>query len=930
VRASGAENRLARAIGRLCGAWYRALLFVYPRSFREAHGQEAAAVFAAACEESWRQGETCRFLWRVARSPLDVLRHGAAERIAARHAGAPGQPTAPSDIVRDIVQEIHMPRLIRGHRGYALLAVSSLALSVGSTLAVFTVVNGLWLKPVPIPDPDRLVMIVGATAGEGDVHLYSLDWLETEDHWTMFDTVAGQLATSGDRAGQAAHLSFDAAGGEVETLGVTSTYFDVLRQAIRGRDFTREDSRPGAEPVAIISDRFWSRAFGRRDDVIGALAPASPVPVRIIGVAQPGFEGARRGERTDVWLPAALAVRLSPAGATESEPGGVALLLARLRPGQTLEAAKQQLVEHSLATTRMGPEPLGQYREYLEAQRVVPLSHVFGSPSSRTIAISEGRAAAVVAGLAALVLLGSCATLMALVLVHYERRRRELSVRLALGASRLRLAAQLGTEFGWLAVAGTAGAIVVALAGLQVLPALSLPGGVDLGRLDLSIDWRVMGAAIGTTTLTLATAAALPLLRFTRGDLAGEIVAVRSTTSASSHRLRQTLLALHVSATIVVLVSAGLFVRAVVHGFTEGPGFDVDRIVSLRLRLPPIQERPGASIPAQLAEVGERMLRLTDSLGVLPGVAEVASGGMPIGLERMNDALTMKTVETGGEQRQLAVGELRGGPRLTEALGVPVVSGRSLTPDDAAGRGGIAPVVISASLARTLWPQDDPVGQVVQVGRGGRYEVVGVVRDFAYGSMTQPTAGVIVRVFENRGGITQSFILRADHPEATVQPIRTLVAGLVPDLHRMTIATGRDIVARDLGRQRLGAWFFSGFGLIALVLGAGGVFGLVAYLAESRRREFGVRVALGATPRDLVRRGVAAGLIPVGIGAVTGFVAAALVARLLATALPGLSTLDPVTYASVALLMTACSAVAGLTGAWRLRGVAPAEALRAE
>jgi hypothetical protein len=206
----------------------------------------------------------------------------------------------------------------------------------------------------------------------------------------------------------------------------------------------------------------------------------------------------------------------------------------------------------------MPPGPsLDAYRRYIESVRVVRLADVFGTPSSRTIVINEGRAAGVVAGLAALVLLGSCATLMALVLVHYERRRRELSVRLALGASRLRLTAQLGTEFAWLAAAGTAGALVVAIAGLRVLPTLSLPGGVDLGRLDLSLDWRVLGAAIGTTTLTLATAGLVPLLRFTRRDIAGEIVAVRSTTPASSQQLRQSLLALHVAATIVVLVSAG-------------------------------------------------------------------------------------------------------------------------------------------------------------------------------------------------------------------------------------------------------------------------------------------------------------------------------------------------------------------------------------
>ena len=821
-----------------------------------------------------------------------------------------------------------MPRLIRGHRGYAVLTVTSLSLAVGATLAVFTVVNALWLRPVPFPEPDRLVMVVSSGTGEGDG--YSQVGLETSTKWTFFEAVAGQVNTSGDSARQAARLSFDAAGREIETLGVTSKYFNVLGQPIRGRDFTSDDNGPGADPVAIISDRFWSRAFGRRDDVIGALAPATPFPVRIVGVAPPGFHGARRGERTDVWVPAALAARLSPAAATTGDEGPEALVLARLKPGQTPEAARQQFLEQGLATAQVAPgSSFDAYRGYLERVRVVRLEDVFGSPSSRTIVISEGRAAGVVASLAALVLLGSCATLMALVLVHYERRRRELSVRLALGASRLRLAAQLGTEFGWLAAAGTAGAIVVALAGLRVLPALSLPGGVDLGRLDLSLDWRVLGAAIGTTTLTLATAAVVPLLRFTRGDLAGEIVAVRSTTPASSQRLRQTLLAVHVSATIVVLVSAGLFVRAVVYGFTAGPGFDVDRTVSVRLRLPPIRPSPGADPRGRVAALQQQTQRIADSLRALPGIDDVALGGMPIGLERMNDALTVTTVEAGGGQRQLAVGTLQGGSRLTAALGVPVLSGRALTPADAVGRGVIAPALLTASLARTLWPAADPIGQVLLTGRGGRYEVVGVVRDFAYGSLSQPAAGVIVRVIEEFG-IAPSFVVRTAHPDAVVEPIRRLVTGMVPDIHRVAIATGREVVARDLGRQRLGAWFFSGFGLIALVLGAGGVFGLVAYLAESRRREFGVRVALGATPRDLVRRGVAAGLVPVSIGAVTGLVVAAIVTRLFVTALPGLSTLDPLTYASVAMLMTTCAAGAGFTAAWRLRTATPADALRAE
>jgi hypothetical protein len=303
---------------------------------------------------------------------------------------------------------------------------------------------------------------------------------------------------------------------------------------------------------------------------------------------------------------------------------------------------------------------------------------------------------------------------------------------------------------------------------------------------------------------------------------------------------------------------------------------------------------------------------------------------MPIGLERMNDVLTPKVVEAGGVQRELTIGMLRGDARLPEALGLHLLSGRALAPGDAVSRGGAAPALVTGSLARTLFPGDEPVGQVVSLaGRLGSYQVVGIVPDFAFGSITQPVTGVVVSVLDGYG-IDPSLVVRAERPGAIVEPVRRLIGDLAPDAHRVTIATGREILARDLGPQRLGAWFFSGFGLIALVLGAGGVFGLVAYLAEARRREFGVRVALGATPRDLMRRGVAAGLVPVGIGAVPGFVVAAIISRLFVTALPGLSTLDPLTYAGVALLMAACAGAAGLSAAWRLRRMSPSDALRAE
>jgi MacB-like periplasmic core domain len=385
-----------------------------------------------------------------------------------------------------------------------------------------------------------------------------------------------------------------------------------------------------------------------------------------------------------------------------------------------------------------------------------------------------------------------------------------------------------------------------------------------------------------------------------------------------------------VSATIVVLVAAGLFVRAVIHGFGGGPGFDVDQTVYVQVQVVPPFLSSGTDFNAPDDTIAENTRRLKEALRSLPGVEDVALGPSPIGPDPASFVLAPKTVEIRDQRRELRVGVLTGSPELLAALGVPILRGRPLTSEDASVNP--RPAVLTASLARTLWPANDPLGQVLSLGfRQCTCTVVGIVADFVYGSLTQESAGVVVTVNAKAArGMEPRFVVRTRRPDMLVQPIRKLVTDVVPDAARLVVSTGREIVAQDLGRQRLGAWFFSGFGLVALMLGAGGVFGLVAYLAESRRREFGVRLAVGAMPRDLVCSGVAAGLVPVSIGAAIGLLLSALIAGAFVSWLPGLSALDPLTYASVAIVMVGSAATASLAAAWRLRRIMPCDALRVE
>jgi predicted permease len=821
-----------------------------------------------------------------------------------------------------LVQALRFAARIRRHRGYFIFATATLAFAVGMNLIVFTIVNALWLRPLPFPDADRVVTVTS-------------DVFSTPDAPALarlcprpFEAVAGQVMTDDDHYLGSLLPRLALNGRDVETVGVTPEYFRVLRLVIRGRDFTLDDNRTGAEPVAIISDRLWAREFGRRTDVIGAVASAQPFSFRIVGIAPSGFEGARRGEQTDIWIPSNLVSRA--AGSAGASSWGVLMMIfARLAPGQSADEVARHLHEKPV-------EDPGGRRHVMT---VVPLKEVFGTPTSRTMLIREGKTIGVVAGLAMLVLAGGCSTLAALVLVHYERRRRELAVRIALGASRVRLIGELTRELLLIAGSGTIGAVVVALWGLRAIPSLSLPGGVDLGRIDLSIDWRVLGVAVTATLLTLMAAACLPVRRFTRAELAGELLAgPAATPSAASQRTRQVLLALHVSATIVVLIAAGLFVRAVIHGFGSGPGFDFEHTAFATVQVSFPSDRSSIKSPSDYAkfdlnrmnnDIAKRRARVRNALRSLPGVEDVAEGASPIDPDATTRLLAPTVVETEGMKRELHVATMSGSPELLSALSLPLLAGRALTSADAATKP--MSVIVTDSLARLLWSGENPLGKLLSCGgrRSGWCQVVGVTRDFVYGSFTRPAAGIVVSVDSGHGGIAR-FVIRAARPEALVGRIHQAAQKALPEGAWVKVATGREIIARDLGRQRLGAWFFSGFGFTALLIGVGGVFGLVAYLAESRQREFGVRLAMGATPRDLVRHGLAAALVPVALGAAAGLVLAAWVSRLFTSLLTGLSSLDPLTYVTVAVMMLGCAGLAGLGAAWRLRRMVPMDALRTD
>ncbi|MBP6771925.1 MAG: ABC transporter permease [Gemmatimonadaceae bacterium] len=322
--------------------------------------------------------------------------------------------------------------------GFSLSMSALLSATLGLNLIVFTFVNALWLRPLPFRDPDRVVTMLGSKYRSLDVPIFS-----------TFEAVAGQGATDGLDGIQKPAVTLPQEGANFDVSGVTHAYFSLLGVPVRGRDFTASDDRVGAEPVAIISDRAWTRIFHGRD-VIGSVIATAPKPLRVIGIAPPGFNGARRGESTDVWIPSALVL-----GLAGNAPRFVTMdVIARLRPGDTVSDANQRL--------RVAGGP--------RSAQFVLLSRVFGGPESAKVVIQDGGSFGVVGGLALLVLCGGCAALAALLLVHYERRRLEFAIRGALGASRDQLVVGLVGELGVSAVLGVLGALGLTWLGIRAMP----------------------------------------------------------------------------------------------------------------------------------------------------------------------------------------------------------------------------------------------------------------------------------------------------------------------------------------------------------------------------------------------------------------------------------------------------------------------------
>jgi len=806
--------------------------------------------------------------------------------------------------------------------GFTLVAVFSIALGIAVNAAVFTLVNGMLLKPMPVRDPERLVALYTIEPNSIYPRQFSYpDYVDYRDHNQVFSDLFIHYTTQ---------LSLKGRDGAAEMVAgemVTGNYFTGLRlDAALGRLLTTEDDkRPGGHPVVVLSHAFWERGFAGDPNVVGQIVKLNGQDFTIIGVAKKGFSGTRQfGWIPDVYLPLMMYAQAIP-GTDErflSNRGNRDLNVnGRLRDGVTIEQARaamsafaKQLANdypRTNANLGVGMIPAGA--------KVQPAVEFLGY--TRMIM-------GMMMGLVGLVLLVACANVANLLLARATARRREIAVRLALGASRARLVRQLLTESVMLSTLGGALGLIMAV-WLSGLFRFGAPK-VDFATMDfnyaLSLDYRVLGFTLAVSMLTGVIFGLAPAFQASRPDLVPTLKGETINVAAGRRRinLRNLLVVAQVALSLMLLVSAGLLVKSMRNAQIMNPGFRTDHLLmaSVNVDLHGYDEARGRRFYKQL---GER-------LQGLPGVQRASFAG-PLPLDQYNYGANV-TIEgrvprTANER--LNIGYSIVGHDYFETMNTPIVQGRAFTERDNENAPRVA--IINETMARRYWPGQNPIGKRLRLGgeQSPWLEVAGVARDGKYITLGEPPTDYFFLPFwQNYDGRMTLLAHMAGDPESVIAGIRREVKALDEQLPVYGVRDAPEFLDRILSGPKSIAATVSGFGLLALLLAAIGLYGVMSYAVAERTREIGVRMALGAQPRDLSRMILRQGLrLSLG-GVALGLAGALGLARLLQGLLYDMSATDPLTFTVIALSLVVVAMLACWIPARRATKVDAMVALRCE
>lgn len=825
-------------------------------------------------------------------------------------------------------------RTFRRHAVFALSVLLILALGIGANTATFTVIHALVLRTLPVPDADRLVTI-GDPANTGrvsrgtpasDIFSYPL-YLDLRD---QNRTLSGLYATG--RTGRL-DVTVSVSGGEVleHPRGrlVTGNFFTVLDVPAQiGRTFTAaEDVTPLADPVVVLSDSYWRRRFGADPTVIGRTMTINGSPFTIVGVGPPGFAGDIVGQPTDVWIPMMMQPAVMPNREwLDSRGASWLLLMGRLAPGVPLPRARAEL---AALTTRLLLEhaPADEAAAVRETLDGIPVSVAAGARGFSYYRDVYASALATLMAAVGLVLLIVCANVGNLMLARAEARRREMGMRLALGAGRWRLVRQLLTESTLLALAGGVLGLLLARWGSRLL-LVAASAGPDPLPLDVPLEPGVLAFNVAVALGAALLFGLLPALRTTRVELTGALrsggrgAAQTGATRRRHPAIGRALVAAQFALSLLLLVGTAMLVRSVRSLEGAGLGMDRDRLVIV------------AMDPVPRGYMGDRYTTLirdiTARIAAVPGVAGVSasenglfSGSASAGTLGV-EGFTPRTAS----DTNIAYDYV--GPDYFHTLGAHLVLGRDFSDADRAGAPGVA--ILNQSAARFFFRDASPIGRHIRYG-GDSYAIVGVVDDIEGEDIRSEPARRLYLPAAQAGMEPGRFYVqvRADgDPASLVEPVRQAVLEVDPLLDIIWVRPLTDLVARSIRQDRMVSTVATLFGVLALLLAALGLYGVMAYTTSRRTGEFGVRLALGARPADVMRMMLREALVVTAAGLALGLPGTFLVARMIRAQLFGVGTFDPPSFAAAVAVLGMSATLAGCIPALRAAATSPVEALRGE
>jgi predicted permease len=787
----------------------------------------------------------------------------------------------------------HALRSLARDPGLTLVAVLTVALGIGATTAVFSVVNAILLRPLPIPGVDDLVSIQEERSGtvSTGVEGMRIPYARyTEYQRATADVFASLSAYRLDE------FSLRTADATVSVPGglTSGDFFATLGvRPSPGRAYATDDA---AE--IVISHDLWRTRFGGDPDAVGRIVRVDGVAVTIVGVAPPGFRGAS-GLADQVWVPAGVR------GADQGSWGMRVVPIGRLAAGVTRERARAAVES---AATAIPPEEGSTVRR----ARLDPVAAV---PAQARGAVTGFLG--MLFGMALLVLLIAAANIAGVLLARALARRREIAVRLALGAGRARVVRQMLAESMVIFLAGGAAGVALAYLGTGWLARMPLPPQVPV-VLDLAPDAGVLAFALVLTAMTGLAFGLVPALQASRAGVLDDLKAGGHGAVAAGGRVRNLFVGGQVALAVMLLLTAGLFARSLQSGLRADVGFEADGVVVARLDLGP----PHAYDPERLQAF---FSHLVERVSVLPGVeaAGLANIVFLSGERSGSNILRPDAPELPGVNAFFDVVD----PTFFETVGVELVAGRGFTDRDALGSTPVA--VVNQIVAERLWPGESPLGR--RAHANGEVEIVGVVRTGRYVMVTETPSPAVFLAFAQSPRWAMALHARAPGREAaTLRAIQEEVRALDPDVALEAPSTLEGLVGFALVPQRVAAQFVGLFGVVGLVLAAMGIYGVLAYQVARRTREFGVRRALGATSGHVIRHVVGRGALIAGVGCALGTAAGAGLALSIRTFLYGIQPLDPLTFIGVPAALFGVALVAGYLPALRASTVEAVEALRQE